>query len=172
LKEEALDSPVYFSVLGLTIPVEAFAAVHRAIAAGLERHLRGYAATVADHFVHLAIAAVGVLRGAARGAACGATAGLVLESFVSKELLLAGREHELLATVPTGKRFVFKHHGFLQIVNLCPKLSSDYGVDFHTSGHRCTKEEEPIPHTLAGSSATLYHEHVSLYRHISRFSQN
>jgi hypothetical protein len=45
-------------------------------------------------------------------------------------------------------------------------------VEFHTSGHRCTKEEEPIPHTLAGSSVTLYHDIVSLYRQFLDISIN
>ena len=79
-----------FLVLVLAIPVKAIAAVHGAITAGLERHLSGYAATVANDFVHLPFATAGVLGVTAGRAATGATAGLVLEAFVSKELLLTG----------------------------------------------------------------------------------
>ena len=74
------------SVLG-TVLGEAFTAVHGPISTGLEGHLGGAAAAVADHFVHLAFTAVATVL-TAGGAAGGAAAGLVLEALVSVELLL------------------------------------------------------------------------------------
>jgi len=89
-----------FLVLRLTVALKALAAIYGAIATGLERHLRGYTAAIANNFVHLPFSTVRVLRRAASGAACGAAAGLILKSLVSKKLLFAGREQEFLSTVP------------------------------------------------------------------------
>ena len=125
----------YRLVLRLTVALKALTAVYGAISAGLEGYLRGNATAVTNHFVHLTFATVGVLRSAAGGTACRAAAGLILESLISKKLLFAGREQEFLTTVPARQGFVFKHFGFLQIVILCPRLSSDSGVDFQTFGH-------------------------------------
>jgi len=97
-----LNVPKRFLVLRLTVTVEAITAINGAIAARLEGHLRGYAAAIANHFVHLPLTAAGVLRCTTSRAAGGATAGLILKAFVSKELLLAGREHEFLTAIPTG----------------------------------------------------------------------
>ena len=74
-------------VLALAIALKAITAVHGAIATRLEGHLGGGAAAVADHFIHLPLPAAGVLAVTAGTAAGGATAGLILESLVSKELL-------------------------------------------------------------------------------------
>ena len=94
----------------LTIRFEAGAAVDRTVPAGLERHLGGLAAAVADHVVHLTLAAVGAAVGSAtRGAAGGAAAGLVLEALVSIELLLRSGEHEFVATIAAYQGLVFEH---------------------------------------------------------------
>lgn len=93
---------VMLLVLALAVAFEAIAAVHRAVATGLERHLRGGATTVTNDFVHLAITTVGVLAVTASTAASGATARLILESLVSKELLLGTGEHELSTAIAAG----------------------------------------------------------------------
>ena len=86
-------------VLALAIPLETVAAVDRTVATGLERHLRGRSAAIADDFVHLAVTTVGVLAVAAGATASGAAARFILEALVSKELLLGRRENELGATI-------------------------------------------------------------------------
>lgn len=96
-------------ILALAVALEALAAVHRTVATGLEGHLGGSAATIADDFIHLTIATTGILAVAAGTAARWATAGLILEPLVSKELLLGRGENELGAAIPAGKGFVFKH---------------------------------------------------------------
>jgi len=111
MRQPTRDSLV---LAALTIALEALAAVNGTIATGLERHLCGGAATVADYFVHLTLATVGVLRGTARGTASGATTGLVLKALVGEKLLFAGGEYELCATVTAGQRFVLIHDGYLQ----------------------------------------------------------
>ena len=93
----------------VAVGLEAGAAVDRTIALGLEGHLSGGAAAVADHFEVLALAAaVGVL-GATGSTALVATGGIVLEALVSKELLLRGGEYEFLAAVTAYESLVFKH---------------------------------------------------------------
>lgn len=99
-------------VAALLLGLEARAAVHRAISAGLERNLRGLAAAVADHIVHLTIAATGAA--AAVGlttlsAARRATTGLILEALVGVELLLGRGEYELCAALAAGDGLVFEH---------------------------------------------------------------
>jgi len=89
-------------ILVLTVALEAVAAVYGPISAGLEGHLGGGSATIANHFIHLAFATIGVLAVAAGAAATGAAAGLVLEPFVSKELLLRSGKNELGATITAG----------------------------------------------------------------------
>ena len=74
---EALFS---ISVLVVAVALEALAAVHGAVALGLEGHLGGAAAAIADHFIVLALGAAGILAVAASGAALMATGGVVLSA--------------------------------------------------------------------------------------------
>ena len=100
-----------FLVLG-TILGEAFAAVHGLVATGLEGNLGGAAATIADHFEHLAFATVVVAIGTTSGAASGAAAGFVLEALFGVEFLFTSREHEFVTTVTAYQRFVLIHFVF------------------------------------------------------------
>ena len=93
----------------LTLGFEALAAVHGTISAGLEGDLSLTAAAIADHGVHLAGAIAVAVLSPTGSAAGGAAAGLILEALLSKELLLAGGEHELIAAVTAGQGFVFVH---------------------------------------------------------------
>ena len=91
----------------LTLRIKAGTAVDRAVSAGLERNLRGLAAAVANHFIHLtlaAIAAVGLTTGCAT---CRATARLVLEALIGIELLFRSGENELRAALTANQRLVF-----------------------------------------------------------------
>lgn len=97
------------SIVGLAHLVEAVAAVHGTVAAGLEGDLGGSAAVVANHVVHGAIGAVLAAGLATAGPASGAAAGLVLEALVGVELLLGSGENELAAAVPAGQSLVFEH---------------------------------------------------------------
>ena len=83
-------------------------AVHGPVSAGLEGNLRGAAAAVADHFVHLARAIAAILS-TAGGAAGGAAAGLVLEALLREKFLFAGRENEFVAALTAGQSLVFVH---------------------------------------------------------------
>jgi len=96
--------------LAATVGLEAVPAVYGPVSTGLEGHLGGAAAAIADHFVHLtgAIATLGVPTG---GAAGGAAAGLVLEALLSEELLLRGGEDEFCAAVTASEGFVLIHGG-------------------------------------------------------------
>lgn len=96
-------------VLALTVALEAITAVDRTVSTGLEGHLSGSAAAIADYFVHLTVRTAGVLAVAAGRTATGATAGLVLESLVRKELLFRSGKYEFGAAVTAGKGLVFKH---------------------------------------------------------------
>ncbi len=89
----------------LALRLEALTAVHGPVSAGLEGNLRGLSAAVADHFVHLAGAIAAVL-GTAGGAAGRAAAGLILETLLREEFLLAGRENEFVAAVAAGQSLV------------------------------------------------------------------
>ena len=90
----------YELITALTVGFEALTAVDRTVTAGLERNLGGLAAAVADHIIHLTLAATVVaVLGTTRGAAGGAAAGLVLEALVSIELLLRSGENELGAAL-------------------------------------------------------------------------
>ena len=91
----------------------AIAAVNGAITAGLEGNLRGSAATVADYFVHLTVAAVAatalsaaVTTGRAAGSATG---GFVGEALFREELLLRSGEGEFGAAIAAGEGFVCVH---------------------------------------------------------------
>src|SRR5688500_4174682 len=96
--------------------VEAVRAVHRPVVAREERHERLSAALGADGGVHLALAPVGpsgadaegaVLLG--DGAAALAALRLVDEPLAGVELLLAAREDEVHAAVPTADGLVGVH---------------------------------------------------------------
>ena len=89
--------------------LEAIAAVHGAISTGLEGHLGGAAAAIADHFVHLTGAIVAAVGVAASSAASGAAAGLILEALLGEESLLGSGEHEVLAAVTALQRLVLIH---------------------------------------------------------------
>lgn len=86
---------------------EAVTAIHRTVTAGLEGDLRGGATFIADHVVHLALAAMAVAT--AVGTAGGATAGLILEAFFGVEGLLGAREGEFGAALAAGEGFVGIH---------------------------------------------------------------
>ena len=97
-------------VAALTLRLEACAAVNRTVTAGLERHLSGLAAAIADHIVHLALATVGATIGLTAGCtASRATAGLILEALVSIELLLGSGENEFCAALTAYQSLVFEH---------------------------------------------------------------
>jgi hypothetical protein len=98
--------------------LEAIAAVHRLIAARLERHLGNAAALAARGLVHFtALTAAAAHTGSAaciahllaRLTAIGTTVRFVLETFAGVELLLAGRERELASTVHAVQHFINVH---------------------------------------------------------------
>jgi hypothetical protein len=94
----------------VALVLEAFAAVDRTITARLDRHLGGTATAIAHHIVHRTIAATGAAVGLTTiGSASGATARLVLEAFVSVELLLRSGENELRAALTASQGFVLEH---------------------------------------------------------------
>ena len=97
-----------FLVLG-TILGEAFAAVHGLVATGLEGNLGGAAATIADHFEHLAFATVVVAIGTTSGAASGAAAGFVLEALFGVESLFGSGEGEFLTAFTASQSLVLVH---------------------------------------------------------------
>ena len=101
---------IYQSIAALALGLEAGAAIDRTVSAGLERHLSGLTATVADHIVHLALATVGAtVRLTAGGTASRATAGLILEALVSIELLFRSGENEFRAALTANQSLVFEH---------------------------------------------------------------
>src|SRR5215472_14729614 len=96
--------------------MEAVQAVDGPAAGRNERHLRQPAAAVADHVVHDARrSAPAAVRLAPVVAAVVAAARLVLQALGRVELLLAGREDELLAAVTTVEQLVDE-------TNHCPLL--------------------------------------------------
>jgi len=111
------DTVLRLAVAGTRL--EAIAAVHRLIAAGLERNLGNAAALAARGLVHFAAltAAAAHTRAAARAVAhllarlpaIGATVWLILETFAGVELLFAGRERELASTVHAVQHFINVH---------------------------------------------------------------
>jgi len=86
---------IHLSAL-LAHPGKAIAAIHRTVALGLEGHSGLAAAGSADSREILTGAARGVLACVAAGLAA---LGLVLETALSVELLLAGGENELVAAL-------------------------------------------------------------------------
>jgi hypothetical protein len=97
-------------VTALPLGLEARAAVHGTISAGLEGNLSGLAAAIADHVKHLTLAAtIAAVLGTTRSTARGATTGLILEALISIELLLGSGEHELSAALTAYQSLVFEH---------------------------------------------------------------
>ena len=97
-------------IAALALCLEAGAAVNRTITAGLERNLGVLAAAVANHIIHLTLATVGAAICLTTGStACRATAGLVLETLVSIELLLGSGENEFCAALTANQSLVFEH---------------------------------------------------------------
>src|SRR5690348_7122598 len=112
---------------GPALLLEAIRAVHRLVAARHERHLGLFPARRAGRDVHLARAAAAVAAPAtvavslaiaaapATGRLAGLAArraarGLVGETLLRVELLLARREHKIHPTIPTRDRFVCVAH--------------------------------------------------------------
>ena len=79
-----------FLVAVLTLGLEALAAVHGTIATGLEGHLGGAAAAVADHFVHLTGAIV-----------VAAVLGMLISGPMQRTIL---NIITVLATLPSGAK--------------------------------------------------------------------
>jgi hypothetical protein len=111
------DTVLRLAVAGTRL--EAIAAVHRLIAAGLERNLGNAAALAArglEHLTALSAAAAHAAAAAgtrthllARAAAIGATVRFVLEAFAGIELLFTGGERELPSAVHTIQHFINVH---------------------------------------------------------------
>lgn len=98
------------AALILTLCIEAGAAVNRAISTGLEGHLSGAAAAIADYFVHLALATTLTAVGSTAGStASGAAAGLVLEALFRVESLLGSSEYEVVTALAALKSLVLIH---------------------------------------------------------------
>ncbi|MGC2242766.1 MAG: hypothetical protein WBA06_03985 [Candidatus Aquilonibacter sp.] len=103
--------------------METIAAVHRLVAARLERHFGHAAALAASCAEHLALAtatavsaAAGTTRTATTTAGCltggttiGATVRLVGKALHGEELLLAGRKRELARTINAVQKFILIH---------------------------------------------------------------
>ena len=101
------------------LPVIAITAIDGLVAAGLERHLSGAAAAVANYIIHLAVAgtpAVTAITVALVGPAGGAAGRLILKAFFSEESLFRGGEYEFGAAVTAGKGFVGVHRKYLLIL--------------------------------------------------------
>src|SRR5262249_36273195 len=90
-------------------PLEARAAVHRPLVARDERHCRLRAAGRADHGVHLARLTAQSLA-APRGSALRAALGLVHESLLGEERLLAGREYKVDPALTAFEVLVLEVH--------------------------------------------------------------
>ena len=86
--------------------LEAGAAVDGPVVTGLERNLGGGAAVCAHGVKHFALAIAGGLPG---GSAVLAADGLILETLLSVELLLASRKDEFLTAILTNQCLVFEH---------------------------------------------------------------
>ena len=84
--------------------MKALAAVDGLVTTGLERNLGGGAATVADDFVHLAIAAASApaIAIAPIGPAGGAAAGFVCKALLGEKRLFRAGEYEVYATITAG----------------------------------------------------------------------
>ena len=85
---------------------KAFAAINRAVLAGLKGNLRFFAAVGADRGVHLAVR----LRRSFAGVTAGfAALGLVHKALFRVELLLTGGENEFRAALVADQSLVFVH---------------------------------------------------------------
>jgi len=115
-----------------TARLEAVAAVHRLVAARLERHFGRLSALAAGRLEHLAratraasvrtttaAAPAGTALHLARSTAVGATIGLVLEALRGKEFLFAGLEGKGGPAINAGQ-------GFIRIQLEAPGVSSDF----------------------------------------------
>ena len=102
--------------------VEAVTAVNRTIRLRLERDFRVLAALGADHMEHLTLAAVLITTAATLVTAVTAACRLVLKALLCIELLLSGREYEVVAAFLAYECLVFKCHSSTisleKIVNL------------------------------------------------------
>ena len=99
---------------------EAVPAIHRFVAARLERNFRQTAALTARRFEQLATVVTGRLRPLrfTRGAAIGATVGLISKALHREEFLLAGRKCERASAVDTAERFISVHKRVSLTLNL------------------------------------------------------
>jgi hypothetical protein len=114
------SGPLFLRASGLAVAgtrLETIAAVHRLVAARLERYL-GYAAALAarglEHFTALTAAHTGSTARARAHllpglTAIGTTVGFVLETFAGIELLFTSGERELPAAVHTVQHFINVH---------------------------------------------------------------
>jgi hypothetical protein len=100
--------------------LKALSAVDRLVAARLERHFGRTSAAAACRTEHLALTTAVEARtapsaaafcGFAGGSAVRASAGFVLETLLSVELLLAGSERELLSAVDASDKLIGIHLG-------------------------------------------------------------
>jgi hypothetical protein len=97
--------------------LEAIAAVHRLVAARLERHFGNAAALAARGLVHFAALTAAHSAATARTrahlltslTAIGATIGFILETLAGVELLLTCRERELTSAIHTVQHFINVH---------------------------------------------------------------
>jgi hypothetical protein len=93
----------------LTLCFEALTAIHGPISAGLEGNFGLAAASVADHFEHLAGSASVAVLGTAGSTAGRAAAGLILEALLREKFLFARRENEFVAALTAGQGLVLVH---------------------------------------------------------------
>ena len=90
--------------------VVAVAAIDGLVTTGLERNLSGSTAAVADHFVHLTLATIGIAAIVTTGStAGGAATGFILETLLSVERLFGSRESEFLAAFGASQGLVLIH---------------------------------------------------------------
>ena len=140
----------------------AIAAVDGAIAAGLEGHLSGGAATVADHFVHLARRAAAALRAAvATGGTAGSTTGrLVGEALFREELLLGSGEGELGAAITASKGFVSVHNHVPPFLSLLPVVEYSCGGKWFNDSRSTNWNQEAHGSNKMGNAEIITHFHL------------
>ena len=91
------------------LSVIAITAICGPITAGLERHLSGVSAAIANCIIHLAVACspvVSAITIALVGVAGGAAGRLILKAFLNDEILFRSGEYEFGAIITEGKGFV------------------------------------------------------------------
>jgi hypothetical protein len=93
-------------ILIRTARLETIAAIYRFVTAGLKGNRGRLAASVADRGVHLPVRTALIAAAAGLflpgGPAGGATTGLIGESFLGEELLLAGSKGEVVPAILAG----------------------------------------------------------------------